>query len=402
MDSVIEFNISEFDVYSFDVNFTVLTIENTIVSGGLNFNNDKFLSHCFMSLNVSSDLILPEASCKVTVGLFNSRNNGLASKLIRLYVDDIQYDYGLTDEEGEISFYIPPVEFNKTKIYTLKTIFEGDGDFYPIESSRDIVSTQFRFLVEEGMLRLMYNSATDVPNFKLEDNHLYVKNEDDEYMISDKLLFINMWIFMEWQDLGQVKGDPGLDGVSLDFIWDGTKLGVKKETDEEYQFVDLQAPSNITESEVQELLANLRIKDIVKIVDELPDTGVENVIYLRAKKDNNSIGFFALQSSLDETNDILENILNDIESNTLLNIICVVESLPDNGIPNTLYFIPTGENQYNIYVYINELWVKLNQNDNLTEYAVNDLIEEKLNERNYNIVDNLPETGLENTLYFVK
>ncbi len=207
---------------------------------------------------------------------------------------------------------------------------------------------------------------------------------------------------MEWQDLGQVKGDPGLDGVSLDFIWDGTKLGVKKETDEEYQFVDLQAPSNITESEVQELLANLRIKDIVKIVDELPDTGVENVIYLRAKKDNNSIGFFALQSSLDETNDILENILNDIESNTLLNIICVVESLPDNGIPNTLYFIPTGENQYNIYVYINELWVKLNQNDNLTEYAVNDLIEEKLNERNYNIVDNLPETGLENTLYFVK
>lgn len=192
VDSVIEFNISEFDVYSFDVNFTVLTIENTIVSGGLNFNNDKFLSHCFMSLNVSSDLILPEASCKVTVGLFNSRNNGLASKLIRLYVDNIQYDYGLTDEEGEISFYIPPVEFNKTKIYTLKTIFEGDGDFYPIESSRDIVSTQFRFLVEEGMLRLMYNSATDVPNFKLEDNHLYVKNEDDEYMISDKLLFINM------------------------------------------------------------------------------------------------------------------------------------------------------------------------------------------------------------------
>jgi len=42
-----------------------------------------------------------------------------------------------------------------------------------------------------------------------------------------------------------IKGDPGIngiDGISLDFKWDGTKLGVKKSNDKEFTFKDLQGP----------------------------------------------------------------------------------------------------------------------------------------------------------------
>lgn len=190
---VVEFNIQEYDVYSFDVNFTVCTIENTFINGGLNFNRNNILSHPFMSINVYPySSIGPCESCKVTVSLSNSRGNGLANKLIRLYIDDIQYDYGLSDDDGMISFYINSDKFNETKIYNLNALFEGDGDFYPVESSVDIVSTQFRFLVEDGLLRLKYNSASNIPNIKLENNHLYIEDSNNEYMISDKLLFINI------------------------------------------------------------------------------------------------------------------------------------------------------------------------------------------------------------------
>lgn len=37
-------------------------------------------------------------------------------------------------------------------------------------------------------------------------------------------------------------GEPGQDGVGLQFIWDGTSLGVKREDEAEYQFVNLQGP----------------------------------------------------------------------------------------------------------------------------------------------------------------
>lgn len=35
------------------------------------------------------------------------------------------------------------------------------------------------------------------------------------------------------------QGRPGLQGIGLDFNWDGTKLGIKRTTDEEYTYVDL-------------------------------------------------------------------------------------------------------------------------------------------------------------------
>lgn len=50
------------------------------------------------------------------------------------------------------------------------------------------------------------------------------------------------------------KGDPGIPGKKgdpgegLNYNWNGTKLGVKKETDAEYEYVDLQGPKGIVDA----------------------------------------------------------------------------------------------------------------------------------------------------------
>ena len=38
------------------------------------------------------------------------------------------------------------------------------------------------------------------------------------------------------------KGEPGANGVGLDFDWDGTKLGVRREDEHSYSYTDLQGP----------------------------------------------------------------------------------------------------------------------------------------------------------------
>jgi hypothetical protein len=42
-----------------------------------------------------------------------------------------------------------------------------------------------------------------------------------------------------------VPGKDGKDGVGLHFVWDGTKLGVKREDETEYTYVDLKGPQGI-------------------------------------------------------------------------------------------------------------------------------------------------------------
>ena len=148
---------------------------------------------------------------------------------------------------------------------------------------------------------------------------------------------------MEWRDLGQVKGDTRKDGVGLEFIWNGTKLGVKKETDYEYQFVDLQGQSNINESQLQDLLEGLESKNLIELVDTLPETGEENVIYLRARTNSNSTSLYALKAGLDDVKTVLSQILEKIDDNSLLNTIQVVDTLPETGLKNTLYFVTDKE-----------------------------------------------------------
>lgn len=50
-------------------------------------------------------------------------------------------------------------------------------------------------------------------------------------------------IIVEAQDIEAIETDTlgrGLPGVGLNYKWDGTKLGVKRENQAEYQFIDLQ------------------------------------------------------------------------------------------------------------------------------------------------------------------
>lgn len=211
-----------------------------------------------------------------------------------------------------------------------------------------------------------------------------------------------------------ILGPQGPEGEGLDFQWRGTELGIKKKSDTEYTYVDLQGPG-VSQTEINSLLENIQLKNIFKIVDSLPseNEGDENKIYLRSKSggtpsSGGSTVSFALQSDLNSTNDalqeLIENTYTKSETNVLTNIITVVNTLPETGETHSLYFIPKGEGEYDIYSYVNNVWVQINPETNLSEFSadVEDLIDEKLSQRDYNVVNELPETGLENTLYFVK
>jgi len=51
------------------------------------------------------------------------------------------------------------------------------------------------------------------------------------------------------------QGPPGIDGKSLEFHWDGTKLGVRVEGDSEYTYVDLKDETgNIENLTVQHII----------------------------------------------------------------------------------------------------------------------------------------------------
>ena len=54
-----------------------------------------------------------------------------------------------------------------------------------------------------------------------------------------------------------VKGDKGDTGVGLEYNWDGTSLGVKREDEADYTYVDLQGPAGnagLEETEIQEMI----------------------------------------------------------------------------------------------------------------------------------------------------
>lgn len=191
----------------------------------------------------------------------------------------------------------------------------------------------------------------------------------------------------------------GADGESIDFRWDGTRLGVKNSSDTEYLYQDL-AP---TEAEVISLLRDIRLRHAIEVVDELPDEGMEDSIYLIANnEDNIHTTLTALRSDL---TDLTNNVYTKSEVDSLTTIVHKVNSLPLVGTSNELYFVSTGNGEYDIFVYVDNLWVKLNQDARLSDYTtssdVESMIDNKLSERDYNVVDDLPVDGNENTLYFV-
>lgn len=203
----------------------------------------------------------------------------------------------------------------------------------------------------------------------------------------------------------------GIDGTSIDFTINDKVIGIKKSTDTDYTYIDLDQ-SDIIHDEIDRLIENLTISNLFKFVDELPDDPDESIIYLRTREDTDkgNTSVFALKTDLNNTNTALANLAANTytkdETNNLLNIIELVDSLPSTGETDRLYFLPYGDD-YQVYCFVDGIWVKVNGDSNLADYSttseITSLIDEKLAERDYNVVSELPsDGGKENTLYFVK
>lgn len=193
---VVKLNIKEYTQYSFDINFTVYTIEDTIVSGNIGYDKNRILSHCTLQVNISSsngttDYIGPEEYAIITCKLTNIRGSGLPDKTIRLYLDDESYNFKTTNDDGETIFYIRSNDLTETRLYDVNIVFEGDNDFYGVETGNMILpSTQYRFNIIDDNLYLNYNPESDIPEFKLEDGDLYVDETDEvlDYLIDNGYL----------------------------------------------------------------------------------------------------------------------------------------------------------------------------------------------------------------------
>lgn len=87
-----------------------------------------------------------------------------------------------------------------------------------------------------------------------------------------------------------VEVDDGADGVSLEYNWSGTNLGIKREDEQNYQYVNLKGERGEPGA----------IKMI--IVNELPQTGTEDAIYLvplesPTEEDNNYAEYVYINNS---------------------------------------------------------------------------------------------------------
>lgn len=108
----------------------------------------------------------------------------------------------------------------------------------------------------------------------------------------------------EWQDLGQVKGSDGVEGDSVDYIIDGDRVGFKnrKDTTGDYEYTEhltgpqgegLEFTTNEDKigikKESEENYTYVQVGNHVvdhteiRVVDSLPETGESNIIYLRRK-----------------------------------------------------------------------------------------------------------------------
>ena len=68
-------------------------------------------------------------------------------------------------------------------------------------------------------------------------------------------------------------GTNGADGVGLDYNWDGTSLGIKREDEQEYEYVDLEGTCNFATFEINLTTGNLEMN---KTDDMLLEFGIED------------------------------------------------------------------------------------------------------------------------------
>lgn len=100
---------------------------------------------------------------------------------------------------------------------------------------------------------------------------------DEETRKSNELQRIELYNqILNMLETGQLKGekgDKGDTGIGLNFLWQGTSLGVKLETDAEYVFVDLRGPQgpagdidNLTSQHIETALGYTPVKSVNNVV----------------------------------------------------------------------------------------------------------------------------------------
>lgn len=100
---------------------------------------------------------------------------------------------------------------------------------------------------------------------------------DEETRKSNELQRIELYNqisnMLETGQLKGEKGDKGDTGIGLNFLWQGTSLGVKLETDAEYVFVDLRGPQgpagnidNLTSQHIETALGYTPVKSVNNVV----------------------------------------------------------------------------------------------------------------------------------------
>lgn len=127
------------------------------------------------------------------------------------------------------------------------------------------------------------------------------------------------------------QGEPGIPGESLDYQWDGTKLGVKKESDENFEYVDLKGDQGesvdaYTKAETDaklrtavenNILMKCGIKDQFRSINtdyifECEDySDIENTLVDHTQQFINDccLNSFALTNGLTDVRALLQNIL---------------------------------------------------------------------------------------------
>lgn len=146
-------------------------------------------------------------------------------------------------------------------------------------------------------------------------------------------------------------GQQGIDGVGLDYNWQGTSLGVKKENESEYEYVNLKGEKGDTgTNDYNDLINKPDLSQfITKSVDDLVNYYKKTETYTQTEV-NNLIG--AIQQFHYE----------------------IVQELPETGVNNILYLVPKTASQtnnvYDEYVYANNNFEKIGDTQiDLTNYV---------------------------------
>lgn len=191
---------------------------------------DDYVKEAYFTLNGSTyKQIIQNNECSIPYEVLNKQG--------QVEIGVVAY---LVENEEEIKRYNPSPVYISTLIGSLKEDFENSEPITPSD--------------KEQMEQVIQEMETKVDNLDID-----ATKEDKKTTIT---------ITKKDGTTKNVEVDDGADGVSLEYNWSGTNLGIKREDEENYQYVNLKGERGEPGA----------IKMI--IVNELPQTGDEDTIYL--------------------------------------------------------------------------------------------------------------------------